>query len=197
MATQPISKSSRIAVGLITAILVMSAAWMVRHRSAPVHQTPVATGVDAAKQARLTARAPAAEAKATNGFSLALAASDLETGGALQSTSRLVRLSVTLKAEQPMSGHEFNWILPAGYVVTDGAAAGILPTLAPTQTHTLSVVVNRGSFAAQPVVLHVFRLVKAEPIGQVAQFDFPMAESRSGASTAPAVKIAPGQRYMQ
>lgn len=175
--SQP-STTSRFIVAMTGSLLVVGATWMVRHPSdatrLPSLRAPASVRVDGLKKTRLNPVTEISrEGKATGSFELSLAGESAADG---------VHLTGTVTADQPLAGHEFSWILPRGYRVVAGPKSGLVPDLQTRQVHTLSITVDRGQEPEQPIVLHVFRLVNSEPLGQVAQFDF-AAPTALGAPT--------------
>lgn len=197
------STASRFTVAMIGAFLVVGATWMIRHPSDATRlsglRLPASVRAEESKKIRFTKESDHAAGKATGNFQLSIQADD-GSGGPLETLStpaNRFRLTGIITASQALSSQEFSWILPYGYRVIDGVASGHIPDLQPGQVHQVSITIERANEPVQPVVLHIFHLVNAEPRGQVAQFDLPVP----GAPRNPAENFqkpnGPHQGYVQ
>lgn len=169
------SKLHKLSVALWVSVAVMTVSWAMRHHQIGQTQTLASIGAkdQAAKRKRLGADDRHTEAKATTSFSMAIANAASSASASANSASTRISLTATISADKAMEQYEYNWILPRGYAVVGGPAAGQVPTIEAGGKRELTVTIDRGTEPAQPIVLHVFRLVRNEPVGQVAQFDFP------------------------
>ncbi len=205
------SNASRFVIAITGASLVVFATWKVRHSSdasrAVAHKTiarsVAALRTDETKKARIQQSSDARpEGKATGNFSVSITGDDTG-GGSLETMPRAAtrfRLHGMINAERELPSHEFSWILPKNYRVLNGSLTGVIPNLAAGQMHEVSIVVDRGAEILQPVVLHVFKLVGAEPRGQVAQFDIPdplIAKPRDAANASKGAASIRDQSYVQ
>ena len=170
------------------ALIVVAATWSVRHASdatrTPRSRAPASINpslrLETGKQNRLDQFEKAEiVGKVSSSFTVAIRGDD-GTGAALEAKAEpatRVRLTGTITADRPLANHEYSWILPNGYRTSEGTLTGTVPTLQAGQKFDITITVDREQNPAQPIVLHVFKLVNSEARGQVAQFDIPDAKS--------------------
>jgi hypothetical protein len=185
------SQKSKFIVAMTGALIVVAATWSVRHprdatMAAGRHSTREPSSINRAlrletgKQDRLDQFANTQPTgKVSGSFTVSIRGDD-GLGGQLEAKTEAashVRLIGTIVADRPFAGHEFNWILPSSYRLTNGNLTGTIPELLPGQTFEVSITIDRDQAPLQPIVLHVFKLVNSEVRGQVAQFDIPDAKS--------------------
>jgi hypothetical protein len=182
-----ISNSSRFFVALTGALIVVGATWKVRHpndatriASSNASRSVASLRADPKKKARFDEHgSKAPEGKVSGTFEVLISADETATA-AVRSPSQ-VKLRGRITADRHLAAQDFSWILPTSYKVVEGLLIGTIPELQPGQVHEISLTVDRGSEPAQPIVLHVFKLINSEPRGQVAQFNFPEATAKSKA----------------
>ncbi len=188
------SKATRFIVAFTGALIVVAATWKVRHPSDATRneagRTIASHRSDSLKKARLEKSEDSGnENKAKGSFAVVISADDGLGGPATENTlqpATRVHLKGRVTADRHIASQDFTWILPQNYKVIDGATSGVVPELQPGQSHEMRITVDRGAEPVQPVVLHVFKIINAEPRGQIAQFDIvdPRAEKSSINETA-------------
>lgn len=173
------SNSSRFFVAMVGALIVVGATWKVRHPNDATRmeasRSIASLRADPSKQARIASQTSQVENKARGSFNVSITADD-GLGGAVDPAREPVtraHLKGKIVADRHIAAHDYTWIVPQNYKVIDGATSGTVPELRPGQSHEVRITVDRGAEPAQPVVLHVFKIIQSEPRGQVAQFDMP------------------------
>jgi hypothetical protein len=155
---KPISKASyksRLVLALSISFLVVSAVWSMSKQEPVRH--------DENKHSRVEEHGEHLHqsAKAGSSFAITLSSDDG------------VHLVATITANRHIAPHDYSWVLPEGYVLTSGSEVGVVPELRPGDTHKLAISFDGGNQSDRPIVLHVYKVVNAQPIGLLAQYDPP------------------------
>ncbi len=196
-----LSRPAKFLVAGATTLLVTGLFWSVRHQEAPAstsllevtRRSPASHNVDEQKKKYELGEHPAPQGKVEPGHGVKIEArNSLGQLIALPADKDFAKydllnsrftLTATITANRHMASHDFSWIFPQSYKVVAGSTVGVLPELQPGQSHTLEIALDRGTEPEQPIVLHVYKLVNAEPRGTVVQFDFPREAAKQSSAT--------------
>lgn len=192
------SNSARFMTAMAVALIVVGATWMVRHPSDATRITGLRAPAsklraDSIKSQRLQRANQAHEqGKVTGSFSVSIAGDDGMGQEIKPDQPGRLRLRGVITADRPLPAQEYSWIIPPEYRVVGGVMKGSVPELQAGQQHSVAILLESSLAPSRPIVLHVFKLINAEPRGQIAQFDVgAIAQLPKSADTAKTQNIAP------
>lgn len=166
------SPQARVLVSTLAAAITMAIAWSIMH--APT-RTPASTEATSS-HSKETLRSQSETSLAKSSVHKPSANLSV-TIDQIEQTFPTIGLRGQIRAERPMSGYQFVWIVSDGDKIVEGTAAGSVPTMNAGDTFDIRLQVTPAPGSNNPVVLHVYQLVNGEPRGVIAQWNVPSGES--------------------